>query len=99
MMHNPLPKTVRFIFDAVVTIGVYVIHDLLCHNPNPSSRPLKMTLLVVDIGNVAHKRNRPGPFFLLLGVPAARMRRTCRHCACSISSDTPNNVPRRDSTW
>jgi hypothetical protein len=99
MMHNPLPKTICFISDAAVTIGVDANHGSLSHNLNPSSHPLKMTLLVVDIGNVAHRRSRLARFSLELGALADRMPRTCRHCACSISSGTLSTVQRRDSTW
>jgi hypothetical protein len=99
MMHNPLPKTICFISYAAVTTGVDANHDLLSHNPNPSSHPLKMTLLVVDIGNAVHRRSRLAPFSLVLDALADRMRRTCQHCACSISSGTLSTVQRRDSTW
>jgi hypothetical protein len=99
MMHNPLPKTICFISGAVVTIGVDVNRGLPSHNLNPNRPPLKMTLLVVDIGNVAHRRNRLALFSLELGALADRMLRTCRHCAYSISSGTLSTVQRRDSTW
>jgi hypothetical protein len=99
MMHNPLPKTICFISGAAVTIGVDVNRGLPSHNLNPNSHPLKMTLLVVDIGNVAHRRNRLALFSLELGALADRMLRTCRHCAYSISSGTLSTVQRRDSTW
>jgi hypothetical protein len=98
MMRNPLPKTICFISCAAVTIDVDVSRGLLSHNPNPSS-PLKMTLPVVGIVSVSHRRNRLGLFSLVLGVLADRMRHTYRHCACSISSGTPSTVQRRDSTW
>jgi len=99
MMHNPLPKTICFISYAFLTIGVDVNRDLLSHNLNLSNHPLKTTLLVLDIENVVHRRSRLGRFFLVLDAPAVRMRRTCRHCACSISSGTLNTVQRRDNTW
>ena len=98
MMRNPLPKTICFISYAAVTIDVDVNRGLLSHNPNLSS-PLKMTLPVVDIVNVSHRRNRPGLFSLVLGDLADRMRHTYRHCAYSISSGTQSTVQRRDSTW
>jgi hypothetical protein len=99
MMHNPLPKTIRFISCAALTIGVDVNRGLLSHNLSPSNHPLKTILQVVDIVNVAHRRTQLGLFSLELDALADRMRRTCRHCAYSISSGTPSTVQRRDSTW
>jgi hypothetical protein len=99
MMRNPLPKTICFISCAAVTIGDDVNRGLLSHNPSPSNHPLTMTLLVVGIENVAHRRSRPGLFSLVLDDLADRMRHTYRHCACSISNGTLSTVPRRDSTW
>ena len=98
MMHNPLPKTVCFIFLSALK-SVDANRGLLCHNRSPSIHPLKTTLVVVDIVNVAHRRTQLGLFSLELDALADRMRRTCRHCAYSISSGTPSTVQRRDSTW
>jgi hypothetical protein len=97
MMHNPLPKTVCFIFLSVLK-RVDANRGLLCHNRSPSIHPLKTTLVVVDIVNVSHRRSRPGPFSLVLDDLADRMRRTYRHCACSISNGTLSTAQRRDST-
>ena len=98
MMHNPLPKTVCFIFLSALK-SVDANRGLLCHNRSPSIHPLKTTLVVVDIVNVSHRRSRPGPFSLVLDDLADRMRRTYRHCACSISNGTLSTAQRRDSTW
>jgi hypothetical protein len=99
MMRNPLPKTICFISYAAVTSGVDVNRGLPSHNPNPSSHHLKMILLLLGTENVSHRRSRPELFSLVLGALADRKKRTCRHCACSISSGTLSTVQRRDSTW
>jgi hypothetical protein len=98
MMHNPLPKTICFISSAALT-SVDAIHGLLSRIRSLSIHLSKIALVAVDIGNASHRRSRPGLFSLELDDLADRMRRTYRHCACSISNGKPNTVQRRDSTW
>lgn len=98
MMHNPLPKTVRFISSSAVRC-VDASRGSRCRTRNLSILPSKIVLVVVGIANGLHRRSRLVLFALVWDVLADRMRRTCRHCVCSISSGTLSTVQRRGSTW
>jgi len=95
-MSIQLSKTTRFICGACA-MNVYAIRGLLCHSLNLNS-PAKTGHFVVSATSACRKHSQQEPSSLVSDALEFHMPRTCRRCACSRDSDTPNIFQRRGST-